>query len=53
MLKHTFFVVGKHVKEHPEIVKQAYEKDILLLTMAIAIIIHYCTKMKKVFEMKF
>ena len=25
-VKATFFVVGKHVKEHPEIVKQAYEE---------------------------
>lgn len=52
-VKATFFVVGKHVKEHPELLNARMRKDILLLIMDIAIIIVCYIKARKVFVMRF
>ena len=53
MLKLHFLLLVNMLKNILKLLNKLMKKDILLLTMAIAIIIHYCTKMKKVFEMKF
>ena len=45
----TFFVVGKHVKENPNLVKRAFDEGILLQTMVIIIITSYYIKMMKAF----